>query len=88
MISNDRLPHYGSMSGIHPRAKKIIWLQKKLHIDGEDATMAIKIGTFAQREAFVDQLPDAICYDGYEGLEEAFSEWLAQERNRGFKPKK
>ena len=87
MLTDDKRPWYGKMEGVHPRANKIIFTAEKSSMDGEDATQIITLGTFAQREAFVDQLPDEFRVDGYEGLEEKFAEWLAGERKNGFKKK-
>lgn len=85
--TDDTRPWYGKMEGVHPRAKKKIFTEAKSHMDGEDAWQTITIGSIEQRKAFVDQLPMVICVEGLAGLEEKFSEWLAEERKNGFKKK-
>lgn len=86
--TDDTRPHYGKLPGIHPRAKKKIFIGHKQHLDGEDATMAITTNDpIGVKEAFVDSLPDSMCYDGYLGLNNAFKEWLVEEKKNGFKKK-
>lgn len=81
-MSSVRIAFYGSMPGVHHRANKIIYTSAKSHMDGEDATQAITIGTMAQREAFVDQLADVTCVEGYAGLEKMFQEWLNDQKTK------
>lgn len=75
-LTDDTRPYYGKVPPIHPRARKKIFTGPKACMDGEDATQAVKGGSQEQKDAFVDQLPDVICYEGYEGLQAAYDEFL------------
>ena len=66
---------------IHPRAQKKIFLYDRYCVDGEDATQMINTNhTMAAKESFVDQLPAVICYEGIEGLNKAFLEWIQESK--------
>lgn len=85
MLTDDRNdgpppPHYGALPGVHPRARKKIYIADRCYLDGEDATMSIPTGRIEQREAFVDSLPDVICVDGGNGLEQMFADWLKESK--------
>ncbi len=81
-VTDETRPWYGKMPGVHPRANKKIYIADKCHMDGEDATQAITVGYVIDREKFVDQLPDVVCYEGYTGLETAFKEWLKESKRK------
>ncbi|QKZ15150.1 hypothetical protein [Spirosoma sp. KUDC1026] len=74
--TDDTRPYYGKLPPIHERARKKIYTSAKSCMDGEDATQAVKGGSQEQKDAFVDELPDVICYEGYEGLQAAYNEFL------------
>lgn len=74
-------PHYGKLPGVHPRFKKRIYLKEKYSIDGESATETITTShSMSLKEAFVDSLPMVVCYEGEQGLIDAFLDWLKESK--------
>jgi len=83
MSTDELVKACGSLTPIHPRSRLKVYLSNTYVIDGETATQSIKAGyTMDHYERFIDSHEGTvICYDGYEGLERAFREWVKENSN-------